>query len=159
MGFFSFITSDTKRSLPNIYSNKKTFPVYVITKDGKVYTENKYEGYGRFDGVFIYDLIGKLNNIPKDDVIKTLYETVITDGTHRYSTKTDFWNWDKPLHEGKSANQLIQLGWTKEFPLDYGSFKIAAEKGLSMPKIVETIQKDFDSVDYPENCPDQGYFY
>jgi len=159
MGFFSFITSDTKRSLPNVYSEKETFPVYVITKEGGVYTETEYEGYGRFDGVFIYDLIGELNNIPKDDVLKTLYETVITDGVTRYSTKNDFSNWQTPIHQGKCANELVELGWKKEYPMGYGSFKIAAEKGLSMPKIVETLTKDFDSLDYPENCPNQGYFY
>lgn len=61
MGFFSFETSDTKESIPNVYSYYPTFTVYLTSPDGRVWEESLYEGYGRFDGQCIYELIAELN--------------------------------------------------------------------------------------------------
>ena len=63
MGFFSWKTSDTKRSISNVYSNKEIFVVYMKTEDGRVWQENAYEGYGVFGGKDIYELIAELNNL------------------------------------------------------------------------------------------------
>ena len=61
MGFFSWKTSDTNKSIPSSYSNRKTFTVHMITEDGKIWTEKEYEGYGVFGGKDIYELIAELN--------------------------------------------------------------------------------------------------
>lgn len=65
MGFFSWKTSDTERSIPNAYSNKPTFTVHMITEDGQVFTETNYEGYGEFGGKDFYELVAELNGITK----------------------------------------------------------------------------------------------
>ena len=61
MGFFSWETSDTKRSIANLYSPRKTFPVHVLCPNGTVITELNYEGYGRFGGRDIYALVAIWN--------------------------------------------------------------------------------------------------
>jgi hypothetical protein len=64
MGFFSWITSDTQKSIANNYSTRRTFKVHMITEDGQVFTEPNYEGYGVFGGKDFYELIAELNNLP-----------------------------------------------------------------------------------------------
>jgi len=61
MGFFSWRTSDTRESIPADGSGRPTFQVHMITKDGRTFTEPKYEGYGVFGGKDIFELIAELN--------------------------------------------------------------------------------------------------
>lgn len=64
MGFFSWKTSDTERSICNAYSGRKTFPVFVlIPKEfgGGYILEENYEGYGVFGGQDIYALVARWN--------------------------------------------------------------------------------------------------
>lgn len=65
MGFFSWITSDTKRSVANIYSTREVFPVYVLCPDGSTLYEESYEGYGVFQGKDIYALLAEWNSPEK----------------------------------------------------------------------------------------------
>ena len=61
MGFFSWKTADTKKSIPSFYSNRETFPVVMVTKDNQRWIEDSYEGYGIFGGKDIYELVAELN--------------------------------------------------------------------------------------------------
>lgn len=61
MGFFSWMTSDTKRSIANTYSDRDTFPVYLIKPDGTYIEETDYEGYGTFGGQDVYKLLAEWN--------------------------------------------------------------------------------------------------
>ena len=63
MGFFSWKTSDTDRSIANAYSNRTPFTVHMITEDGQVFTEHDYEGYGVFGGKDFYELVAELNGV------------------------------------------------------------------------------------------------
>ena len=63
MGFFSFKTQDTGRSIANHYSNRKTFTVYMHDNEGNVYREDNYEGYGDFGGVDFYELMASMNGM------------------------------------------------------------------------------------------------
>lgn len=61
MGFFSWKTSDTDKSISNCYSERGALPVYLITPyDEAIYEEN-YEGYGEFGGYDAYALLAKWN--------------------------------------------------------------------------------------------------
>jgi hypothetical protein len=66
MGFFSWNTCDTGESIANNCSTRPTFTVHMITPDGRVFTENDYEGYGEFGGKDFYDLLCDLNGLPED---------------------------------------------------------------------------------------------
>lgn len=61
MGFFSWKTSDTGRSISNKYSNRGALPVYLYCPDGTKIYEPDYEGYGRFGGQDAYALLARWN--------------------------------------------------------------------------------------------------
>lgn len=63
MGFFSWHTNDTDRSIANRYSNHKTFTVYMHDNKGNVWIEKAYDGYGRFGGKDYYELLSEMNNL------------------------------------------------------------------------------------------------
>lgn len=66
MGFFSWNTCDTDESIANIHSSRPEFTVHMITPDGRVFTENNYDGYGEFGGKDFYELLSELNGIGSD---------------------------------------------------------------------------------------------
>jgi hypothetical protein len=61
MGFFSWKTMDTNKSIANDYSNRPTFPVYMHDDKGNVWHEPCYQGYGDFGGKDYYDLVAEMN--------------------------------------------------------------------------------------------------
>jgi hypothetical protein len=63
MGFFSWMTQDTDKSIANQYSTRNTFPVYMIDDKGNVYYEPNYKGYGDFGGKDYYELLAEMNCI------------------------------------------------------------------------------------------------
>ena len=63
MGFFSWHTCDTDNSIANQFSGKPVFTVHMITPDGQVFTEDNYEGYGKFGGKDFYELLAELNGL------------------------------------------------------------------------------------------------
>ena len=66
MGFFSWKTQDTDKSIANEYSNRKTFRVQMIDNKGNVWTESEYDGYGRFGGKDFYELLAEMNGFTSD---------------------------------------------------------------------------------------------
>lgn len=61
MGFFSWKTSDTNRSITNIHSSKGAFRVTMLMPNGDKFIEDAYEGYGVFGGIDFYDAVYELN--------------------------------------------------------------------------------------------------
>jgi hypothetical protein len=53
MGFFSWKTMDTNKSISNNYSSRGTFKVEMLDDKGNVWTEPDYEGYE----LFIVDVV------------------------------------------------------------------------------------------------------
>ena len=66
MGFFSWKTQDTDKSIANHYSVRSTFPVYMIDDKGNAYYEPNYEGYGVFGGKDYYELLAEMNGITSE---------------------------------------------------------------------------------------------
>ena len=83
MGFFSFRTQDTDRSIPNCYCGRPQFSVTMRDDKGNKWTENKYEGYGKFGGKLIYDLAAEMNGYEEyhysDLKIYTVWPTLTED--------------------------------------------------------------------------------
>ena len=67
MGFFSWKTQDTDKSICNQYSGRKTFRVQMLDNKGNVWTEDNYEGYGVFGGKDYYELLAEMNGITNED--------------------------------------------------------------------------------------------
>ena len=61
MGFFSWMTQDTDKSIANEYSTRRTFPVTMIDDKGNKWDEPNYEGYGLFGGKDYYELLAEMN--------------------------------------------------------------------------------------------------
>lgn len=78
MGFFSWKTQDTNRSIANIYSNKPTFKVIMLDNKGNKWVEENYEGYGEFGGKDFYVLLAEMNDVKGD------FETLRSAGIDLY---------------------------------------------------------------------------
>lgn len=65
MGFFSWKTTDTDRSISNEFSSRPTFTVYMKDNDGGVWKEDSYEGYGVFGGKDYYQLVAEMSGHPE----------------------------------------------------------------------------------------------
>lgn len=62
MGLFSWLTTDTKRSIPCRYSVRNpSFDCHVWMPDRKLGVESNYDGYGTFCGHDYFDLVYALN--------------------------------------------------------------------------------------------------
>lgn len=61
MGFFSFKTQDTGRSIANRHSRRRTFDVYMHDDKGNVYYEPNYDGFGVFGSVDFFQLLAEMN--------------------------------------------------------------------------------------------------
>ena len=66
MGYFSWKTCDTDRSIANNDSGRETFKVHMIKPDGRAFTEEDYGGFGVFGGKDFYDLLAELNKLGTD---------------------------------------------------------------------------------------------
>jgi hypothetical protein len=67
MGFFSWITQDTKTSISNNHSKRGTFPVIMMDDKGNKWTEINYGGYGEFDNKDFYELLAEMNGLSTRD--------------------------------------------------------------------------------------------
>ena len=63
MGFFSWKTQDTDRSIPNRWSTRKPFTVVMLDDKGNKWFEQNYDGYGRFGGKDYYELLAEMNGL------------------------------------------------------------------------------------------------
>ncbi len=70
MGFFSWKTQDTDKSIPNSYSTRSTFRVQMMDNKGNVWTENNYDGYGVFGGKDYYELLAEMNGVVERDKVQ-----------------------------------------------------------------------------------------
>lgn len=61
MGLFSWVTSDTEKSIPSALYTDRLMTVFLLTPDGKAYREDEYLGYGEFGGVDVYELCASMN--------------------------------------------------------------------------------------------------
>lgn len=66
MGFFSWKTQDTHRSISNRYSTLATFRVFMHDNKGNKWEENGYEGYGMFGGKDYHELLAEMNGYGSD---------------------------------------------------------------------------------------------
>ena len=66
MGFFSWKTQDTDKSISNSSSRRGTFTVYMSDNKGNKWREDEYDGYGRFGGKDYYELLAEMNGEDAD---------------------------------------------------------------------------------------------
>ena len=132
MGFFSWKTMDTDKSISNNYSSRGAFKVDMLDDKGNVWTEPDYEGYGVFGGKDYYELLAEMNGLkPNDDVYDCMSPEQYTD---------------------YMRGQGIDLAFRENGSGDH-SF------GVKYPNLVEMARGWTYQHWGPESCPDQGFFY
>jgi len=95
MGFFSWRTQDTDKSISNAYSENGTFPVFMIDDKGNIWYEDEYEGYGEFGGKDYYELLAvimraflkRIDWVYDYNVVYFLYSPLHRDRYHHYMFK------------------------------------------------------------------------
>jgi len=130
MGFFSWKTMDTDKSISNNYSSRGAFKVDMLDDKGNVWTEPDYEGYGVFGGKDFYELLAEMNGFVSDKYEK---------GTDEYT------------------NQARGFGISLAFKNDNHSGD--HNFGVKYPNLVEEAKGWRYNYYGPDSCPDQGYFY
>lgn len=131
MGFFSWRTQDTDRSIANNYSTRKTFTVVMIDNKGNKWIEQDYEGYGRFGGKDYYELLAEMNGF----VSQFDYEK----GTDKYT------------------DEARSFGISLAFSKDNGSG--VGTEGVYYPNLIEMADGWIYEMSGPDSCEFQGYFY
>ncbi len=132
MGFFSWKTMDTDKSISNESSVRGTFRVQMIDDKGNVWTEDNYEGYGVFGGKDYYELLAEMNGVKVDDDV---YDCM---SPEQY---TDY-----------MRSEGISIAFKENGSGDH-TF------GIKYPNLVEMAKGWTYQHWGPESCPDQGYFY
>ena len=130
MGFFSWKTQDTDKSICNEHSNRKTFRVEMMDNKSNVWTEDNYDGYGRFGGTDFYELLAEMNGFVSDKYEK---------GTDEYT--------DEARGFG------ISLAFSKDNHSGVGT------EGVYYPNLVEKAEGWVYEMSGPDSCDYQGYFY
>jgi hypothetical protein len=132
MGFFSWKTMDTDKSISNDYSSRGTFRVQMMDDKGNVWIEDKYEGYGVFGGKDYYELLAEMNGVKVDDDV---YDCM---SPEQY---TDY-----------MRSEGISIAFKENGSGDH-TF------GIKYPNLVEMAKGWTYQHWGPESCPEQGYFY
>ena len=129
MGFFSWKTQDTDKSICNEHSNRKTFRVQMIDNKSNVWTEDNYDGYGRFGGKDFYELLAEINGF-----VSNKYEV----GTDEYT------------------DEARGFGISLAFK---GNGSGIGTEGVYYPNLIEKAKGWVYEMGGPDNCEHQGYFY
>ena len=131
MGFFSWRTQDTDKSIANNYSIRKVFKVDMIDNKGNVWTENNYEGYGLFGGKDYYELLAEMNGVVERDKVELQGEAY-----------TDY-----------MRGEGINLAFSK------GNGSGVGTEGIYYPNLIEMAKGWTYEMSGPDSCDFQGFFY
>lgn len=131
MGFFSWKTQDTDKSIANKYSIRKTFRVEMLDNKGNVWTENDYDGYGVFGGKDYYELLAEMNGVVERDKVELQGEAY-----------TDY-----------MRGEGINLAFSK------GNGSGVGTEGIYYPNLIEMAKGWKYEMSGPDSCDFQGFFY
>lgn len=169
MGFFSWITSDTHKSISNAYSTRGALPVYLLVPDdygGEPIYEPNYDGYGRFDGRDAYDLVADWNrlHIPSDLIERP--------DRSRYSRASDYeWACARyctmlDMIEAFSSCEVPDRELAAQFGDDFKRrigiwIAGSSDKNAALRYPLKFVEHPvpYDDAEASRDDPDQGYFY
>lgn len=133
MGFFSFITGDTGKSISNKHSVRGALPVHMVMPDDTRHGELNYDGYGTFGGVDFHHAVGWLNGIAPKDGDPEQDNGLRCPGIDLYCAWAD--------RDAKRIKGLI------------------GDKTPIFPRFAEGFGGLYADLNDPTPCPQQGYFY
>lgn len=107
MGFFSWKTQDTNRSIPNVHSDIETFKVTMTDNAGNRWSEQNYNGFGRFGVKDFYILLAEMNGLPGKNNDPEAYRDK---GIELYNSGEDFIS--------PNLTECSHWDWINEAPKD-----------------------------------------
>lgn len=180
MGFYSWKTSDTQESIPNVQSGRHNRPVYLLQPGGKpAIKEEAYDGYGTFGGVAAYTWLTKQNATALGLDIKGLSDEALylmgvslgVGDCYKDTETGEIWHifhdarniipgryfagrYDQVMPSlNGTPNELINSGRLERLP-------ISEAVNLPYPlKFSFDPAANYAALPAAEDCPDQGYFY
>ena len=77
MGFFSWITQDTRKSISNVHTDRGPLRVTMTDNKGNRWHEDEYDGYGVFGGKDYFELLAEMNGLgpDRDKGINLVYDS------------------------------------------------------------------------------------
>ena len=164
MGFFSWKTQDTNKSIANVHSGRSVVRVTMTDNKGNKWVEDSYEGYGVFGGKDYYQLLAEMNSpenctgdIDADRSIGIRLEFGIRaiknkkTGKMYKANSIDFFNWDKDiLPHGLSANDSLETGKWESITIK--------EEDTVYPNLTENPNHQWKN-EQALACEEQGFFY
>ena len=170
MGFFSWVTSDTNKSVSNAWSTRGALPVYLLCPDGTKIHEADYDGYGVFGGKDVYELVAEWNrgNLTPDYLRKPERSGWSKDeeGQRWYeralARHEDDCRMLAEYREGATDEAMAERygkDWKRLLGIHIACYDEQNE-ALEFPiKIVENGTLKYNWVRPSKGCPSQGYFY
>ena len=95
MGFFSWKTQDTDKSICNSHSGRTPFTVVMLDDKGNKWYEQNYDGYGVFGDKDYYELLAEMNGLTGDgteDMRMKGIELAFKDSPHGNNPEVKFPN-------------------------------------------------------------------
>jgi hypothetical protein len=71
MGFSSFLTNDTQRSISNVWSSRGALSVVMCDNKGNHWEDVAYDGYCNFSGVSYFVLLAYMNGAIDELILET----------------------------------------------------------------------------------------
>lgn len=112
MGFSSFLTNDTQRSISNRYTSRGALPVVMCDNKGNHWEEVAYEGYCSFGGMSYFVLLAYMNGAIDELILETEdnypeFSKARGVGIRLYSEKAE-----GTLYPNLVESENFFLGWT-----------------------------------------------
>jgi hypothetical protein len=154
MGFFSFKTHDTHKSIWNWHTGL-SFPVQMTDNKGNRWIEDSYSGYGMFGGKDYYELLAEMNGKTTREEGILFYFGISCIRNKKTlqifkGSGVEFFNWSsEKLVDNKSANELLETGEWEQHHLDF--------KNILYPNLTEDMQWTWRN-ERTDDCPWQGFF-
>ena len=131
MGYFSWLTSDTNKSIPVCREDqflKETVngPIYLLCPNGDKLEEKDYHGFGVFGNKDVYELVAL---------------------------------WNAPEECYDENGQLLDSSDLRYIGINLACYDKDNEKLKYPIKIVEDKNLSYEEVPPAKSCPYQGYFY
>lgn len=175
MGYLSWLTADTRESIPNRYSRREQRTVYLIQPNGAPpIAESSYGGYGAFGGISVYDWLFD-RNTPADRVDELrddMWYTVQLSTGMRYFRDVETGKRFCVFHTGPCAMDPSIVAYHCTYAARLPGYGISANDLRAQGRIVEEylpiafpLKFSFDPAaryeDLPasEQCPHQGIYY
>ena len=131
MGFFSWKTNDSDRTIWNTYTSAgDTFRVIMCDDKGNEWVEENYEGYGEFGGKDYYALMAEMNGFEASDDTPRALQALRCIGIALSLHPRE--RWDEDMREHMKCRTVLHPN-LNEFPMPWFNQQ-------------------------PKNCDTQGFF-